>query len=94
MKRKTSLRRAILPPLTLRIPLREQAPITLPAQPDFCGGVRQVRRRYAHLDSGRGRCGVVKHTNKRQYIAIMPGDYRGTVYVSRTAPGSLTVRDR
>ncbi len=33
---------------------------------------------------------MVKRTNKRQYIAIMPGDYQGTVYVP-AAPGSLTL---
>ncbi len=32
---------------------------------------------------------MVKRTNKRQYIAIMPGDYQGTVYFP-AAPGSLT----
>ncbi len=24
---------------------------------------------------------IIKRTNKRQYIAVMPGEYQGTVYV-------------
>ncbi len=50
------------------------SPITLPAQPDFVvgRGVRRALRRFRPRSCGGGCC-----TNKRQYIAIMPGDYRG-----------------
>lgn len=33
---------------------------------------------------------IIKRTNKRQYIAIMPGEYQGTVYIP-AATGSLTL---
>lgn len=33
---------------------------------------------------------INKHTSERQYIAILPGEYEGTVYIP-AAPGSLTL---
>jgi pectinesterase len=33
---------------------------------------------------------IAKHSSSRQYIAIMPGEYEGTVYVP-AAPGSVTL---
>ena len=33
---------------------------------------------------------ITRHLNRRQFIAIMPGEYAGTVYVP-AAPGALTL---
>ncbi len=33
---------------------------------------------------------IARHSNRRLYIAIMPGEYPGTVYVP-AAPGALTL---
>lgn len=33
---------------------------------------------------------ITRHSNRRQFIAIMPGEYAGTVYVP-AAPGALTL---
>ncbi len=33
---------------------------------------------------------IARHSNRRLYIAIMPGEYHGTVYVP-AAPGALTL---
>ncbi len=89
MKRKTSLRRAILPPDAEYRPW-SPSPITLPAQPDFVVGPAGTPGVTHTSIQAAVDAAMVKRTNKRQYIAIMPGDYQGTVYVP-AAPGSLTL---
>lgn len=66
------------------------SPITLPAQPDFVVGPAGTPGVTHTSIQAAVDAAMVKRTNKRQYIAIMPGDYQGTVYVP-AAPGSLTL---
>ncbi|EGM4070688.1 putative acyl-CoA thioester hydrolase [Salmonella enterica] len=66
------------------------SPITLPAQPDFVVGPAGTPGVTHTSIQAAVDAAMVKRTNKRQYIAIMPGDYQGAVYVP-AAPGSLTL---
>lgn len=64
--------------------------IRLPAQPNFVvgpAGTQGVTHTtiQAALDAA-----IAKHSSSRQYIAILPGEYEGTVYVP-AAPGSVTL---
>ncbi|WAH53566.1 putative acyl-CoA thioester hydrolase [Pseudescherichia vulneris] len=64
--------------------------IRLPAQPNFvvgpagAAGVTHTSIQAA-VDAA-----INKHTSERQYIAVLPGEYEGTVFVP-AAPGSLTI---
>ncbi len=64
--------------------------IRLPAQPNFIvgpAGTQGVTHTtiQAAIDAA-----IAKHSSSRQYIAILPGEYEGTVYVP-AAPGSVTL---
>ncbi|MGF6234816.1 pectinesterase [Leclercia sp. 1548] len=64
--------------------------IRLPAQPNFVvgpAGTQGVTHTtiQAAIDAA-----IAKHSSSRQYIAILPGEYEGTVYVP-AAPGSVTL---
>ncbi|CAM7509023.1 MULTISPECIES: putative acyl-CoA thioester hydrolase [Citrobacter] len=64
--------------------------ITLPAQPDFVVGPAGTQGVTHTTIQAAVDAAITTRTNKRQYIAIMPGDYQGTVYIP-AAPGSLTL---
>ncbi len=66
------------------------SPITLPAQPDFVVGPAGTPGVTHTSIQAAVDAALIKRTNKRQYIAIMPGGRQGTVYV-HSAPGSLTL---
>ncbi|HCO4392553.1 TPA: putative acyl-CoA thioester hydrolase [Escherichia fergusonii] len=66
------------------------APITLPAQPDFVVGPAGTPGVTHTTIQAAVDAAIIKRTNKRQYIAVMPGEYQGTVYVP-AAPGGITV---
>lgn len=64
--------------------------ITLPAQPDFVVGPAGTQGVTHTSIQAAVDAAIIKRTNKRQYIAIMPGEYQGTVYIP-AATGSLTL---
>ena len=57
------------------------SPITLPAQPDFVVGPAGTQGVTHTTIQAAVDAAIIKRTNKRQYIAVMPGEYQGTVYV-------------
>ncbi|MET5962680.1 putative acyl-CoA thioester hydrolase [Citrobacter amalonaticus] len=64
--------------------------ISLPAQPDFVVGPAGTQGVTHTTIQAAVDAAITTRTNKRQYIAIMPGEYQGTVYIP-AAPGSLTL---
>ncbi|MDU5690345.1 MAG: putative acyl-CoA thioester hydrolase [Citrobacter freundii] len=64
--------------------------ISLPAQPDFVVGPAGTQGVTHTSIQAAVDAAIIKRTNKRQYIAIMPGEYQGTVYIP-AATGSLTL---
>ena len=57
------------------------SPITLPAQPEFVVGPAGTQGVTHTTIQAAVDAAIIKRTNKRQYIAVMPGEYQGTVYV-------------
>ena len=64
--------------------------ITLPAQPNFVVGPAGAQGVTHTSIQAAVDAAIAKHSSSRQYIAIMPGEYEGTVYVP-AAPGSVTL---
>ncbi|KFC02595.1 pectinesterase [Trabulsiella guamensis ATCC 49490] len=66
------------------------AAISLPAQPDFVVGPAGTQGVTHNTIQAAVDAAIAKHSSRRLFIAIMPGEYQGTVYVP-AAPGSLTL---
>ena len=66
------------------------SPIRLPAQPDFVVGPAGTQGVTHTSIQAAVDAAITKHSASRQYIAVMPGEYEGTVYVP-AAPGSITI---
>ncbi len=64
--------------------------ISLPAQPNFVVGPAGAQGVTHTSIQAAVDAAIAKHSSSRQYIAIMPGEYEGTVYVP-AAPGSVTL---
>ena len=64
--------------------------ISLPAQPDFVVGPAGTQGVTHTTIQAAVDAAITRHSNRRQFIAIMPGEYAGTVYVP-AAPGALTL---
>lgn len=64
--------------------------IRLPAQPNFVVGPAGTAGVTHTSIQAAVDAAINKHTSERQYIAVLPGEYEGTVFVP-AAPGSLTL---
>ncbi|HBR1264448.1 MULTISPECIES: putative acyl-CoA thioester hydrolase [Klebsiella] len=64
--------------------------ISLPAQPDFIVGPAGTQGVTHTTVQAAVDAAIARHSNRRLFIAIMPGEYPGTVYVP-AAPGALTL---
>ncbi|MCU6663789.1 putative acyl-CoA thioester hydrolase [Silvania hatchlandensis] len=64
--------------------------IRLPAQPDFVVGATGGQGVTHTSIQAAVDAAIAKHSSTRQYIAILPGEYQGTVYVP-AASGSVTL---
>jgi len=64
--------------------------IRLPAQPNFVVGPAGTQGVTHTTIQAAVDAAIAKHSSPRQYIAILPGEYEGTVYVP-AAPGSVTL---
>jgi len=64
--------------------------IRLPAQPDFVVGPAGENGVTHTTIQAAVDAAIAKHSSQRVYIAILPGEYQGTVYVP-AAPGSVTL---
>jgi len=64
--------------------------INIPAKPDFVVGPAGTAGVTHTTIQAAVDAAITRHTSSRQYIAIMPGEYQGTVYIP-IAPGSLTL---
>lgn len=64
--------------------------ISIPAQPDFVVGPAGAQGVTHTTIQTAVDAAIAKHSSSRLFIAIMPGEYQGTVYVP-AAPGSLTL---
>ena len=64
--------------------------IRLPEQPNFVVGPAGTQGVTHTTIQAAVDAAITKHSASRQYIAIMPGEYEGTVYVP-AAPGSITL---
>ncbi|MNB78621.1 putative acyl-CoA thioester hydrolase YbhC precursor [compost metagenome] len=64
--------------------------IRLPAQPDFVVGAAGGQGVTHTSIQAAVDAAIAKHSSTRQYIAILPGEYQGTVYVP-AASGSVTL---
>jgi len=64
--------------------------IRLPAQPNFVVGPAGPQGVTHPTIQAAVDAAIAKHSSPRQYIAILPGEYEGTVYVP-AAPGSVTL---
>jgi len=64
--------------------------IRLPAQPNFVVGPAGTQGVTNTTIQAAVDAAIAKHSSSRQYIAILPGEYEGTVYVP-AAPGSVTL---
>ena len=64
--------------------------ITLPKQPNFVVGPAGAQGVTHTSIQAAVDAAITKHSASRQYIAILPGEYEGTVYVP-AAPGSITI---
>ncbi|MBV4412316.1 putative acyl-CoA thioester hydrolase [Enterobacteriaceae bacterium YMB-R22] len=66
------------------------AAIVLPQQPDFVVGPVNAQGVTHHTIQAAVDAAIIKHASQRQYIAILPGDYPGTVFIP-AASGSITL---
>ena len=64
--------------------------ISPPAQPDFIVGPAGTQGVTHTTIQAAVDAAIARHSNRRLFIAIMPGEYPGTVYVP-AAPGALTL---
>ncbi|AUU84607.1 putative acyl-CoA thioester hydrolase [Leclercia adecarboxylata] len=64
--------------------------IRLPEQPNFVVGPAGTQGVTHTSIQAAVDAAIAKHSSSRQYIAILPGEYEGTVYVP-AAPGSVTI---
>ncbi|WP_312346461.1 putative acyl-CoA thioester hydrolase [Leclercia sp.] len=64
--------------------------IRLPEQPNFVVGAAGTQGVTHTSIQAAVDAAIAKHSSSRQYIAILPGEYEGTVYVP-AAPGSVTL---
>ncbi|MDK9364633.1 putative acyl-CoA thioester hydrolase [Lelliottia wanjuensis] len=64
--------------------------ISIPAQPNFVVGPAGTQGVTHTSIQAAVDAAITKHSASRQYIAILPGEYEGTVYVP-AAPGSITL---
>lgn len=64
--------------------------IRLPAQPNFVVGPAGTQGVTHTTIQAAVDAAIAKHSSSRQYIAILPSEYEGTVYVP-AAPGSVTL---
>ncbi|NEM65022.1 acyl-CoA thioesterase, partial [Escherichia coli] len=64
--------------------------ISIPSQPDFVVGPAGAQGVTHTTIQAAVDAAIARHSNRRQFIAIMPGEYTGTVYVP-AAPGALTL---
>lgn len=64
--------------------------IRLPAQPNFVVGPAGGQGVTHTTIQAAVDAAINKHASDRQYIAVLPGEYEGTVYVP-AAPGSVTI---
>ncbi len=64
--------------------------ISLPQQPDFIVGPPDNTGVTHHSIQAAVDAAIMKHDSKRQYIAILPGEYEGTLYIP-AASSSLTL---
>ncbi|HDX8330390.1 TPA: putative acyl-CoA thioester hydrolase [Raoultella ornithinolytica CD1_MRS_4] len=66
------------------------AAISIPSQPDFVVGPAGAQGVPHTTIQAAVDAAIARHSDRRQFIAIMPGEYTGTVYVP-AAPGALTL---
>lgn len=66
------------------------AAIRIPSQPDFVVGPAGAQGVTHTTIQAAVDAAIARHSDRRQFIAIMPGEYTGTVYVP-AAPGALTL---
>lgn len=66
------------------------AAISIPSQPDFVVGPAGAQGVTHTTIQAAVDAAIAHHSDRRQFIAIMPGEYTGTVYVP-AAPGALTL---
>ncbi|ASI61700.1 acyl-CoA thioesterase [Raoultella ornithinolytica] len=66
------------------------AAISIPSQPDFVVGQAGAQGVTHTTIQAAVDAAIARHSDRRQFIAIMPGEYTGTVYVP-AAPGALTL---
>lgn len=66
------------------------AAISIPSQPDFVVGPAGAKGVTHTTIQAAVDAAIARHSDRRQFIAIMPGEYTGTVYVP-AAPGALTL---
>ncbi|MDU9140083.1 putative acyl-CoA thioester hydrolase [Klebsiella aerogenes] len=64
--------------------------ISLPAQPDFIVGPAGAQGVTHTTIQAAVDAAIARHSARRLFIAVMPGEYTGTVYVP-AAPGALTI---
>ncbi|MCT8156100.1 acyl-CoA thioesterase, partial [Klebsiella aerogenes] len=64
--------------------------ISLPAQPDFIVGPAGAQGVTHTTIQAAVDAAIARHSARRLFIAVMPGEYAGTVYVP-AAPGALTI---
>ena len=64
--------------------------IRLPAQPNFIVGPAGTAGVTHTTIQAAVDAAINKHTSERQYIAVLPGEYEGTVFIP-AAPGSVTI---
>lgn len=65
------------------------SPITLPAQPDFVVGPAGTQGVTHTTIQAAVDAAIIKRTNKRQYIAVMPGEYQERCM--SLLPGGITL---
>lgn len=66
------------------------AAISIASQPDFVVGPAGAQGVTHTTIQAAVDAAIARHSDRRQFIAIMPGEYTGTVYVP-AAPGALTL---
>lgn len=77
-------------PLSPQVSRWQPHTIVLPAQPDFIVGPPGTPDVAFTRIQDAVNAAIDKRSARRQYIAILPGSYTGTVYIPK-APGSLTL---
>ncbi len=76
--------------LEANAPAWKPSSIRLPAQPDFVVGPAEAQGVTQTTIQAAVDAAIAKHSSSRQYIAILPGEYTGTVYIP-AASGSVTL---